>query len=88
MSGVLRPDRTHPGVTDAAVHVTHAPRHLVVRDLGRIEYAQALDAYERWLAEVPSSSEALLGVAWMHYYLGDLVGQLILVEPEPPGATM
>lgn len=36
------------------------------------EYAQALDAYERWLAEVPSSSEALLGVAWMHYYLGNL----------------
>ena len=43
MSGVLRPDRTHPGVTDAAVHVTHAPRHLVVRDLGRVDYANALE---------------------------------------------
>ena len=32
----------------------------------------ALDAYERWLAEVPTSYEALKGVAWSNYRLGYL----------------
>lgn len=35
------------------------------------EHDQALDAYERWLAESPTSSEALLGRAWSHFYLAD-----------------
>ena len=32
----------------------------------------ALDAYERWLAEVPGSYQALKGVAWSNYRLGYL----------------
>lgn len=38
------------------------------RALGNHELA--LDAYERWLLEVPDSSEALLGRAWSNFYLG------------------
>src|SRR5690606_13783073 len=38
-----------------------------LRALGR--YEEALDAFERWLAEVPSSEEAALGAAWCLYYL-------------------
>ncbi len=34
--------------------------------------ALALDAYERWLAEIPDSYEALKGVAWSNYRLGYL----------------
>ncbi len=37
------------------------------RALGNHE--AALDAYTRWLAEVPGSSEALLGRAWSNFYL-------------------
>lgn len=43
-----------------------APAH---RALGQHE--QALDAYERWLLEVPDSSEALSGRAWSNFYLGN-----------------
>lgn len=43
-----------------------APAH---RALG--EYQEALEAYARWLAEVPGSDEARLGLAWSHYYLGE-----------------
>ena len=39
-----------------------------LRALGR--YEQALEAYQRWLVEVPSSQEAALGAAWCLYYLG------------------
>ncbi len=35
------------------------------------EHQKALDAYNRWLAEVPDSTTALLGKAWSHYRLGD-----------------
>lgn len=42
-----------------------APAHL---NLG--EYETALEAYERWLAEVPSSPEAIRGKAWSLFYLG------------------
>ncbi len=34
------------------------------------EHAQALDAYERWLAEVPGNETALYGRAWSLFYLG------------------
>lgn len=40
------------------------------RGLGR--HAEGLDAYQRWLDEVPGDREALAGVAWSHWYLGDL----------------
>lgn len=36
------------------------------------EDALALDAYERWLAELPNSYEALKGIAWSNYRLGYL----------------
>ncbi|HLU82960.1 MAG TPA: lytic transglycosylase domain-containing protein [Trueperaceae bacterium] len=39
-----------------------------LRAVGR--YEAALDAYQRWLAEVPGSQEAALGAAWCLYYLG------------------
>lgn len=42
-----------------------APAH---RALG--EHEKGLEAYERWLAEVPSSSAAELGRAWSLFYLG------------------
>ena len=38
-----------------------------LRTLGR--YEPALEAYQRWLVEVPSSQEAALGAAWCLYYL-------------------
>lgn len=44
-----------------------APSH---RRLG--EYHEALDAYERWLVEQPGNIEALYGVAWTHFYLGNM----------------
>jgi soluble lytic murein transglycosylase len=34
------------------------------------EYEAALDAYERWLSEVPGSPEAIKGKAWSLFYLG------------------
>ncbi|MDZ7706074.1 MAG: transglycosylase SLT domain-containing protein [Trueperaceae bacterium] len=34
------------------------------------EHAQALDAYERWLAEIPNSDDARYGRAWSLFYLG------------------
>ncbi len=34
-------------------------------------HAAGLDAYERWLDEVPDSSEALLGRAWSNFYLAN-----------------
>lgn len=40
------------------------------RSLGRHE--AALDAYQRWLAQVPGHRGAREGVAWSHWYLGDL----------------
>lgn len=49
-------DRVAPSV--------EAPAHL---NLG--EYEAALEAYERWLTEVPSSFEALRGKAWSLFYL-------------------
>ena len=39
-----------------------------LRALGR--YQAALEAYGRWLVEVPDSEEAALGAAWCLYYLG------------------
>ncbi len=39
-----------------------------LRALGR--YEEALDAYRRWLAEVPGDETALSGEAWCLYYLG------------------
>ncbi len=36
------------------------------------EHGAALDAYRRWLAEDPSNVEARAGLAWSHWYLGDL----------------
>ncbi len=36
------------------------------------DYAAALDAYQRWLAEQPGNRDARYGEAWTHYYLGDL----------------
>lgn len=42
---------------------------LAYRRLG--DYDKALDAYERWLVEVPSSSEARLGKAWTQFALGN-----------------
>jgi soluble lytic murein transglycosylase len=50
-------DRTAPSL--------EAPAHL---RLGN--YDEALEAYERWLVEVPSSTEALQGKAWSLFYLG------------------
>ena len=41
-----------------------APAH---RALG--QYAEALDAYERWLEETPNDVDAQTGLAWTHYYL-------------------
>lgn len=49
----------------AAVPSIEAPAY---RALG--EHAQALDAYERWLLEVPGSADALNGRAWSLFYLG------------------
>jgi soluble lytic murein transglycosylase len=49
-------DRTAPSI--------EAPAHLNVA-----EYEAALEAYERWLTEVPSSPEALRGKAWSLFYL-------------------
>ncbi|MDZ7799827.1 MAG: lytic transglycosylase domain-containing protein [Trueperaceae bacterium] len=40
------------------------------RALGR--YEEALDAYRRWLAQVPGHRGAREGVAWSHWYLEDL----------------
>jgi soluble lytic murein transglycosylase len=42
-----------------------APAHLNLGD-----YEAALEAYERWLADVPDSPEALRGKAWALFYLG------------------
>ncbi len=53
-----------------------APAH---RALG--EYQEALNAYERWLEEAPGSFEARLGVAWSHFYLGDLETAEALFAP-------
>src|SRR5690606_3416579 len=39
-----------------------------LRALGR--YQEALDAYRRWLAEVPGDATARSGEAWCLYYLG------------------
>ncbi|MEX2534359.1 MAG: transglycosylase SLT domain-containing protein [Trueperaceae bacterium] len=40
---------------------------------GRLgEHKEALDAYERWLAEQPGNLDALHGRAWSHFYLGNL----------------
>ncbi len=39
-----------------------------LRALGR--YEDALDAYRRWLAQVPGDETALLGEAWCLFYLG------------------
>ncbi len=36
------------------------------------DHAAALDAYRRWLEQVPGDLEARYGVAWSHWYLGDL----------------
>lgn len=44
-----------------------APAHA-----GLDEHEQALDAYLRWRDEVPDDRDALEGVAWSHWYLGDL----------------
>lgn len=44
-----------------------APSH---RALG--EHQQALGAYRRWLEQQPDNTEAQFGVAWSHFYLGDL----------------
>jgi soluble lytic murein transglycosylase len=41
-----------------------APAHLAIG-----EYEAALDAYERWLVEVPSSPDALRGKAWSLFHL-------------------
>lgn len=41
-----------------------------LRDLGRHE--EALEAYERWSDEVPDDLDARYGVAWSHWYLGDM----------------
>lgn len=41
-----------------------------LRALGRHE--EGLDAYRRWLDEVPGDAEALAGLAWSHWFLGDL----------------
>lgn len=35
------------------------------------DFTKALDAYERWLIEVPASREARIGKAWMHFSLED-----------------
>lgn len=35
------------------------------------EFSKAIDAYDRWLAEVPGHIEASLGKAWAHYALGE-----------------
>lgn len=40
------------------------------RGLG--DHGQGLDAYLRWLEEVPGDREALAGIAWSHWFLGDL----------------
>lgn len=50
---------------DLAAPSIEAP---ALRALGRHE--EALDAYHRWLAEVPDSETARSGVAWSLYYLG------------------
>jgi soluble lytic murein transglycosylase len=44
-----------------------APAH---RALG--QHGAAIDAFERWLVEVPGSPEALIGRAWSHFSLGDI----------------
>lgn len=36
------------------------------------DHARALDAYQRWLEQQPSSSEAAFGIAWSHFYLADM----------------
>lgn len=41
-----------------------------LRALGR--HRQALDAYRRWLDQVPGHLGARFGVAWSHWYLGEL----------------
>ena len=41
-----------------------------LRALGR--HDEALDAYRAWLDQVPGHAGARFGVAWSHWYLGDL----------------
>jgi len=41
-----------------------------LRALGR--HDEALDAYRAWLDQVPGHTGARFGVAWSHWYLGDL----------------
>lgn len=41
-----------------------------LRALGR--HDEALGAYRRWLEQVPGDLDARYGVAWSHWYLGDL----------------
>jgi len=41
-----------------------------LRALGR--HDEALDAYRAWLEQVPGHTGARFGVAWSHWYLGDL----------------
>lgn len=52
---------------DLAAPSIEAP---ALRALGR--HDEGLDAYRRWLDEVPGDAEALAGVAWSHWFLGDL----------------
>ncbi len=64
-------ERLHQAALDAltglAAPSIEAP---ALRALGRHE--EALDAYRDWLDQVPGHREARFGMAWSHWYLGDL----------------
>lgn len=60
-------ERALEALGDLAAPSIEAP---ALRALGR--HDEALDAYLRWLEEVPDDRSARFGVAWSHWYLGDL----------------
>jgi soluble lytic murein transglycosylase len=71
LSAALLEARLHERALDAlgelAAPSIEAP---ALRALGR--YDEALDAYRRWLEQVPDSRTARFGLAWSHWFLGDL----------------
>ncbi len=71
LSAALLEARLHRRALDAlgelAAPSIEAP---ALRALGR--YDEALEAYRRWLEQVPDSRTARFGLAWSHWFLEDL----------------